>query len=106
MPQPACLAVAEVDDHQLPGCSSNVWDDTYSSQQDFYTHSDLAAVEWNMGAAYYASAATCHRFDGRRSNTTLRGGWNKVTPWAKKNDGTNADHKGAYDPNYSTRTSN
>jgi predicted CxxxxCH...CXXCH cytochrome family protein len=87
----------------------NTWDDSNSSLQNTFTSPTLTAVDRGMPAAYYASAQNCHRFDGRRSNTTLRGGWNKVTPWAKTNYGGTAaetDHKGTYTPAYNTRTSN
>ena len=64
-----------------------------------------------MRAGYFASAANCHRFDPARGDTnndnayedkSLRGGWNRVTPWVKSNDGSNAEHKGSSDPAYGT----
>ncbi len=84
----------------------NTWDDVRSSLQDTFTAAALTAVDRGMPAAYYASAQNCHRFDDRRSTTTLRGGWNKVTPWAFDNDETPSEHKGTQTPNYAPRPSN
>ena len=86
----------------------NTWDDVQSTPflQNTFTSTTLTAVDRGMPAGYYASAQNCHRFDGRRANTTLRGGWNKVTPWAYDNDETPSDHKGTLDPAYSTRPGN
>ena len=84
----------------------NTWDDARSSLQNTFTAAALTAVDRGMPAAYYASAQNCHRFDGRRANTTLRGGWNKVTPWAFDNDETPSEHKGTQTPVYAPRPSN
>ncbi|MDH3997744.1 MAG: hypothetical protein OET90_02790, partial [Desulfuromonadales bacterium] len=77
----------------------NTWDDGKSTRQNSFTNSALSAVDRNMPAAYYASAQNCHRFDPARSGIE-RGGWNRVTPWVKKNDGTNSEHKGSMDTAY------
>ncbi|TRO78690.1 CxxxxCH/CxxCH domain c-type cytochrome [Desulfuromonas acetexigens] len=92
----------------------NTWDDSQSipNTQTLYTASALDFVDRNMPAAYYASAQTCHRFDGRRSegateadDSRLRGGWNKVTPWVFDNLN-NVEHKGSKDPTYISRPGN
>ncbi len=89
----------------------NTWDDAKSSvQAGAYSATALNPVERGMPAAYYAAAVNCHRFDPARgdadnNNTyetkTLRGGWNKVTPWVKDNL-YNVEHKGSKDPAYGT----
>jgi len=92
----------------------NTWDDANSGIQNVFSHTDLTAVDRNMRAGYFASAANCHRFDPARGDTNndnayedkkLRGGWNRVTPWVKSNDGSNAEHKGTTDPAYGTSNS-
>ena len=80
----------------------------YDRKIFFYvrTRSALTAVDRGMPAGYYASAQNCHRFDGRRSTSDLRGGWNKVTPWAYDNDETPSEHRGTRDPTYVPRSGN
>ncbi len=87
----------------------NTWDDGQSMNQTLFTNTTNDTVDRGMPAAYYATAQNCHRFDPARGDVNLddtyeskdlRGGWNKVTPWVKKNDGTNVEHKGTDDPAY------
>jgi hypothetical protein len=89
----------------------NTWDDARSTNQGTFTASALDPVDRGMPAAYYASAQNCHRFDPARGNNetdgtneTLRGGWNRVTPWVKDNL-SNTEHKGTDDPAYGTSNS-
>ncbi|MDX9708816.1 MAG: hypothetical protein RBT64_04590 [Trichloromonas sp.] len=60
----------------------NTWDENKTTSQTKYTNAALTAVDRNKYGAYYASAQNCHRYDGSRSTETLKGGWNKVSPWA------------------------
>lgn len=60
----------------------NTWDENKTSLQNTYTNAALTAVDRNKYGAYYAAAQNCHRYDGTRSTETLKGGWNKVSPWA------------------------
>lgn len=60
----------------------NTWDENKTTSQTKYTDAALTAVDRNKYGAYYAAAQNCHRYDGSRSTETLKGGWNKVSPWA------------------------
>lgn len=60
----------------------NTWDENKTSLQNTYTDATLTAVDRGKYGAYYAAAQNCHRYDGSRSTETLKGGWNKVSPWA------------------------
>jgi len=62
--------------------SHNTWDENKTTSQTKYTNAALTAVDRNKYGAYYASAQNCHRYDGTRATETLKGGWNKVSPWA------------------------
>ncbi|WP_170232932.1 cytochrome c3 family protein [Trichloromonas acetexigens] len=60
----------------------NTWDENKTTLQTKYTNAALTAVDRNKYGAYYAAAQNCHRYDGSRATETLKGGWNKVSPWA------------------------
>jgi hypothetical protein len=60
----------------------NTWDENKTTLQTKFTDTALTAVDRNKYGAYYAAAQNCHRYDGSRSTETLKGGWNKVSPWA------------------------
>lgn len=78
----------------------NTWDDGATSTQVTYDNAALTDVDLEMKAAYYVTAQNCHRFDARRSSSDLRGGWNKVTPWAISNNDDSSQEKGAGDWTY------
>ena len=60
----------------------NTWAENKTTSQTLWTSAALTDVDRNKYGAYYASAQNCHRYDGSRSTETLKGGWNKVSPWA------------------------